>query len=479
MTSFINVPPPNRGPSIGERIGAGFGEGFGEAMQQASSSYLQGKISQMFANQERDRIRPSALALAKTLNIPVDQQQDLAEMFIDNPTLATQAFVHRPSNMSVDDRLGLPTRTNNFSQPSAPQQMNMQMNQAPPSSLTAPRMPGIPEQGYLPMIEQQYQKAQEQAPYQAQLQAQAARNEEQAGRSPFPEVPTEQSMQVPQQEEIGIDIPPIFEKPDPEHYRRLRAQATTDTEQKNIDALYNARNDRYLKSVQAHNDAVDKQSRLEERRQKAGAKTKSDEKFLEEASGAVKRSEDLTNALDTMESLVKGGNVGIIWDPSNPQQRNDRAQMEEAQIAVDAVIRNDIMKGGNLSDARFNALLNKWTPAPGLTDATNLGRIEGLRQLTQYGLKMQKALDAIRKPDGTYPRELRARVDQYLADNKKKMKQMLLSGPESVLRNGMEVDKPPSASSFKEGEGFTDNVTHIRYVKKNGVMTPASQSQGR
>ena len=472
MTSFINVPPPNRGPSIGEQIGRGFGEGFGGSMQQAASGFLQGKIQQMFANQERDRMRPSALALAKTLNIPVDQQRDLAEMFIDNPTLAAQAFIHRPSRMSVNDRLGIPSPTVNMQQPPTPQQMNPYANQAPPSSLNPARLTSmIPEEGYLPMVQQQFQRARQEEPYQAQQQAQAARQEEAAARSPFPEVPTEQEKQVSPEKETGITIPEILPKPDLDHYRQLIAQANTDDEQKQLAAQYNALNDRYLKSVQAHNDAIAKSDKMKRDAEKGAALTKADDKYLDEIDAEIKQAKKASSALDTMEEMVNTGDIGWIYNPLSAEARENRGLFEEAQTPIASMIREDIFKG-QLTDTKFKKLINDWTPSPNVTDATNRGRIEGLRRIIQFGLNKEKALESVRNPDGTYPKNIRGRIDKFLSEEEKKIKKMINKGPGEVFVNGAQVDKPPPASAFKEGEGFTDNVTKIKYVKKNGQMLP-------
>lgn len=464
MSAFINISPPQRRRSTSELAGEAFGSGFGGATERGADTFLQGKVNQMFRNQERDRARPSALALAKMLNVPEDQRNDMAEMLIDNPGMAAQAFAHRPSLASFNQRLGMTPPPNTMGIP------NPNMNAPPANAMQfTGQKAGMPDAGFLPAMKQQNQQEIEQAPYQAQMAAQAARNEEGGQRQPFPAGPQQNG---PGQGDTGIEIPEIQPKPSLEEFNKRYAAENSAEGQAAALSDYKGAQARHIESTKAHNDAIAQEEKMRRSREKSGAQTPADEKFLEEASSAALRADELVSSLDEMEELVKGGNTGILWDPSDPQQRKARALMESCQVPIDAVIRNDVFKGGNLTNDKFRAILEKWTPAPGITDATNLGRIAGLRKLAQYGLKMQKALDAIRNPDGTYPKALRGKVDQFLSDDKKKVRDMLFRGPESVLSDKMEVDKPPPASAFEEGQGFTDNETHIKYVKKNGKMVP-------
>jgi hypothetical protein len=299
MASFINVPPPNRGPSIGEQIGRGFGEGFGGGVQQAASGFLQGKIQQMFQQQERDRMLPIAQKLTKSFGL----SEDLAPIIADNPSIVPTILANAPRTSSnilgTSGRVGRIPQTSNQSIPTPEIDQNTQQTmQTQPRSLDQ-RARGVPEEEYIPFVREEAQREARQAPYNAQMMAQAAQTvqSEQQG----------QSGGFPSPMAGGVQVPESPIKPELGPYQEAFKNAKTKTDQDKIEKAWIRDNENFRKDLGLYNKAIVQKQTTEQGRRALNKDTESYFNSIKEKAKSARDSEPELKALYKLSE--KGGDV--------------------------------------------------------------------------------------------------------------------------------------------------------------------------
>ena len=467
MASFINIPPPQRGPSIGERIGSAFGQGLGGAIQEGSSRFLQGKINQMFANQERERLLPIAQKLTRSFNLP----DEVAPLIAENPSFLPTLLQTMPrpvSDYGVNENEPkiAPRASASIAPPEAIHSNIAQQNVHPQPRSLSQRATGIPEEGYVPFVKEEMQRQAQQAPYHAQIMAQAAEANK-AGAKPFPSVPGEE-------DEEEITVPEKPKKPSYDKYIQDLKNARTRPQQEEIQRTWDKNNREYRENLVARNKSI---------AQKSAETTKNQEKINNYYKDAIARNSKMAEtakeddnayktAIRTNEAMKTGPATWDNFARSLPEPWNSfttqNAQKLEAQTPKFIVAFKDKM-GGQLTEAKMNLIAKKTI---GIGKDKNVNRLISFvayfdNKLSE--LRGQAQDEIIMKNNGDVPKDFGAQLDARM----KPYQIQVRNDIDALLANKMpsselaqealgSFETLPDAKNYK-GRSFKHDVTGERW----------------
>lgn len=221
--------------------------------------------------------------------------------------------------------------------------------------------------------------------------------------------------------------------------------------------------DRKIRNLENEEKSFYKKQDIALKKEKADKPSASDEKILENYREEISSNKRLKKSIDGLDQLVQSGSLDY-W--RLPSQENKKASglVKQYNAAIYEHFKHKLFQG-KITDADLRLIKDNWT----IDDresfwndpfirSLNEGKIQGLREMYLAEDGLERAMDAVRRPDGSYPKDAVGKIEAARKEFNNVVHNITKTGPKIRVQAPNNPDGSPgktgkiTADQWKEHE---------------------------